>query len=556
MKRTVFLLAFLILLFFSNECVLAVERISCTVTAQSVPCRVNIIMTDKEDFAPDDIAGFETRVFNTPGDHEIFITPRKNTKSGEYLLIIKNNDKKEVRQIYYASAAELEEILELINKASGSEMRKLIEDKTVLLGVNESYEEYYSYLTQKSKDSIAAELSETEFGSVSDFKTAFREASKLQYDEEKPVRDAVELINDASADVKEVINKYGDILGLDVNNIYGWSMVKDTEYTDYVVKALAGKKFTASDIVTLQKAFDEGCETAAVNCADYLKLERVINSYKDLSTELNMSRYNSLHPDDKTAVMRAVADDDYKSKQDFISAFNAQVLKYDQYTSNSGRSGSSGGGGGSSSAKGNFGTVTGAAMKQDAGADISDEASFEDLEGFSWAEDAVYSLKKKGIVLGRGDNRFDPDAPVTRDEFTAMLIRALDIYDPEANADFDDVPESHWCYSYIASAKKSGIINGRSEHIFGPGDGILRYEAAIMTHNAMKVLGYEFEYAADSFTDTKELDESIRNMVGELSMSGVICGVGNGMFEPYSGATRAQTAVIIYRMLAQTGGIQ
>ena len=52
----------------------------------------------------------------------------------------------------------------------------------------------------------------------------------------------------------------------------------------------------------------------------------------------------------------------------------------------------------------------------------SDGSKFiDDTEIDSWAQDGVYRAKTAGIVSGRGENRFDPNALLTRQEIAVIL---------------------------------------------------------------------------------------------------------------------------------------
>jgi len=57
---------------------------------------------------------------------------------------------------------------------------------------------------------------------------------------------------------------------------------------------------------------------------------------------------------------------------------------------------------------------------------------FEDTRNH-WAESSIREAAAKGIVQGYSDGRFEPDAPVTRAEFTVMLARALGLAVPADN---------------------------------------------------------------------------------------------------------------------------
>ncbi len=107
------------------------------------------------------------------------------------------------------------------------------------------------------------------------------------------------------------------------------------------------------------------------------------------------------------------------------------------------------------------------------------------------ADDAIYATAVKafnqmGIIKGYEDGAFRPDQNVTRAEFTAMLMRALNYgslgsTSPE-KLPFSDVKESDtsnsWAIPNINTAYGMGIINGYEDGTFRPGANVA-YEEAI-----------------------------------------------------------------------------
>lgn len=106
------------------------------------------------------------------------------------------------------------------------------------------------------------------------------------------------------------------------------------------------------------------------------------------------------------------------------------------------------------------------------------ESPFSDAKGH-WAENAINALYEAGIIAGDASGKVNPDKNVTREQLTAMLIRALGIEEDEsATHNFADVPAGHWAEKAIATAVKHGITNGLSDTEFGLGKRATRAELA------------------------------------------------------------------------------
>lgn len=96
---------------------------------------------------------------------------------------------------------------------------------------------------------------------------------------------------------------------------------------------------------------------------------------------------------------------------------------------------------------------------------------------------AIKQLSVDGILAGDGSGKFRPDDPITRAEFVKMLYFAFKL-SPVSSRDsrrsFSDVDTKHWAYTYIVSAFNNGIINGKGNGKFAPGDYVTFAEASKM----------------------------------------------------------------------------
>lgn len=79
-----------------------------------------------------------------------------------------------------------------------------------------------------------------------------------------------------------------------------------------------------------------------------------------------------------------------------------------------------------------------------------------------------------GIVEGRGDGSFDPDAPITRQEAAVMLLRAYAVYageapSPDAADSFRDGDEiAPWASESVAVINGWGVMDGPGDGAFSP----------------------------------------------------------------------------------------
>ena len=106
-------------------------------------------------------------------------------------------------------------------------------------------------------------------------------------------------------------------------------------------------------------------------------------------------------------------------------------------------------------------------------------ASFPDVDPDAWYADAVNELASLGYLKGDAKGNFRPNAPITRAEMAALLVRFADAAGADADvADFVDVPATHWACDAIRQAASFGWVNGVGGGRYEPDRPITRAEAA------------------------------------------------------------------------------
>jgi hypothetical protein len=188
---------------------------------------------------------------------------------------------------------------------------------------------------------------------------------------------------------------------------------------------------------------------------------------------------------------------------------------------------------------------------------ITNRVRFGDTSSVSsWAGTQINVVAAKGVIEGRGEGVYDPNANVTRAEFAKMISKALGIDGGIAQENFSDVNASDWFQPYVATVSKWGITNGRSADKFEPNANITRAEMATMIARAMqKVNGtvslVPAETALAKFKDNNQVIPSLRAGVAFASDQAIVIGTPGDNFNPNGYATRAEAAVMIYRVVSR-----
>lgn len=125
--------------------------------------------------------------------------------------------------------------------------------------------------------------------------------------------------------------------------------------------------------------------------------------------------------------------------------------------------------------------------------------NFDDIYN-SANRSAIEVLAARGIINGKGNGLFDPNANMTRAEFATIITRGLGLV-PENTGVFTDVMPDQWYASYIGTANKYGIVNGIGGGLFNPNGTITRQEAGTMVARAAKLCGMDTELSPSTTRD-------------------------------------------------------
>ena len=154
--------------------------------------------------------------------------------------------------------------------------------------------------------------------------------------------------------------------------------------------------------------------------------------------------------------------------------------------------------------------------------------NFKDVPTTHWAHGYIADLYGKGILEGVKNDKFMPNRPINRNEFAAVLARALDL--PGTNE--------------VQAAIDKGLVKTTK-------DGVLnRQEAIWMLMNAYKLkTGEDISGSTLQFKDAKQIAKEYQSVVAASVELGFISGDKDGKFKPNQPLTRADAAKVVSLML-------
>ncbi|MCH4890289.1 hypothetical protein EZV73_22090 [Acidaminobacter sp. JC074] len=175
---------------------------------------------------------------------------------------------------------------------------------------------------------------------------------------------------------------------------------------------------------------------------------------------------------------------------------------------------------------------------------------FTDNKG--WFEDYVTSLASNGIISGKGEGQFVPNADITRAEVLQVLYNMNKGDKTYVKSSFKDVDEKDWYFQAVEWGYQNGLVSGRGDMEFAPNTNISRQDLALILVNYQsKIASYDFDGFDHSgaFSDHSKIASYAKEAVYKLKDANIISGRGKNMFEASGSATRAECAAIIYKLL-------
>ncbi len=184
------------------------------------------------------------------------------------------------------------------------------------------------------------------------------------------------------------------------------------------------------------------------------------------------------------------------------------------------------------------------------------EKSFADLDRYPWARKQIEAMSARGIINGRTEATFDPGASISRAEFMKLLVTALELH-AVANQPFDDVSSAKYYYNEVGIARTLGIAGGIGGNRFEPDADITRQDMIVLAEKAMRIVNKQLAVGRASdlrqYADSAQIAAYAADSIAALTAAGIVTG-SDGAVKPQASSTRAEAAVLIYKIMSSLYG--
>lgn len=483
-------------------------------------------------------------IFYVDDENQSFSLPF-NLKEGEYTVCINSSESLLSEKIYCYPIDTLAKLLSDLNSEEGideNELSVLLYEEGEKLGIDTSLLSKASGETVKK---IARKILEEEKETYT-----FSIFEQLVY-KHLMVQG---LINENSFELKNgIIEKYGKELKVEEIRVWESYLDMDDGLKEKALSYAHGK--TAENEEALRELIEDGIAFSAFKALGNKSLvDGYLSEYGEILENADIDGFNSLSSRKKDVVAKNIIRNMNKpeSLEEIEALINSSVKNADALLP-APSGGSGGGGGGGASAPASKVKVDNTISKPVTEPFEEREAEtsfFSDIEDVKWAEKSIEFLLEKGIVNGREANRFCPNEPVKRSEFVKMIAEAFG-YEEEKGIGFNDVSGDYWANKYISAVAGAGLIKGDTAGNFNPESNITRQDIATILYRVLVIENHKFnvDSVKMKFSDHEEIGKYAFNGIAMLSEMGILNGYEDNTIRPTRTATRAETAVLVEKVI-------
>ena len=196
------------------------------------------------------------------------------------------------------------------------------------------------------------------------------------------------------------------------------------------------------------------------------------------------------------------------------------------------------------------GTVTVTAkFKAVTGSQPIPEMPFTDVNADDWFYNNVKYVYDNSLFNGVTTTTFEPYMAMTRGMIVTVLGRLSGIdHDDYTGASYDDVDVSIYYAPYIKWASANGIVTGIGNNKFDPDTIISRQDLATIMYRYAQTTNKKFPVVKDKqiFNDSNLISDYAAPAVEAIQRAGIINGKLDNMFDPRGHANRAEVAAMLH----------
>ncbi|MEO0455940.1 MAG: S-layer homology domain-containing protein [Cyanobacteria bacterium P01_A01_bin.114] len=175
--------------------------------------------------------------------------------------------------------------------------------------------------------------------------------------------------------------------------------------------------------------------------------------------------------------------------------------------------------------------------------------NFDDLARH-WASDFIEQLSAKNIISGFGDGRFQPDSPMTRAQFAALVVKAYQPKLQRLSVGFRDVPPDFWAAGAIETAYRAKFLSGFPDLTFAPDHPVLKLQVLLALVSGLDLGQSAASDLLNRYRDRHRIPTYAQGAIATATQLGLVFNYPDlRELHPTRIASRAEVAAMVYQGL-------
>ncbi|MBZ8182449.1 S-layer homology domain-containing protein [Oscillatoria salina] len=184
------------------------------------------------------------------------------------------------------------------------------------------------------------------------------------------------------------------------------------------------------------------------------------------------------------------------------------------------------------------------------------EPRFEDVSPDYWAYPYIEELADRGIISGVSAESFQPNRPITRQEFAFILENAFENQPILKESNFEDVDaEVLSRLQQQGISQTNGFLSGYPGNRFLPNEDISKLHVLVALASGLNLTPTgDPNNVLQVYQDATQIPDYAREKLAATTEAGIVVNYPNPQqLEPNRPATRAEVAALIYKSLVSQG---
>ncbi|GBE92481.1 S-layer homology domain-containing protein [Nostoc cycadae] len=174
--------------------------------------------------------------------------------------------------------------------------------------------------------------------------------------------------------------------------------------------------------------------------------------------------------------------------------------------------------------------------------------TFADLNRH-WAEPFIRALASLNLTHGFADGSYQPDKPMTRAQYAALVAAAFNPTPKRPAIEFIDVPQNFWAYKALQIAASGGFVSGFSDRTFRPDQNVQRLQVIVSLVNGLGLPAAQSNMLLP-YTDSNTIPDYAQKAVATATQQRIVVNYPQpNLLAPTREATRAEVAAMVYQAL-------